>query len=187
MPSLDAGDNLLFQAVNRPHPEITFEKLVVGLEEFRREFSGQYWLEVLLVAGYTGLPAHVQKIAELVGLIQPDRVQLNTVVRPPAGDFAMPVPQVRLSELARLFKPRAEVIAEHHGKRKCGHVLEKRQSMSEPPLKECPRCKGVLRRLIGAGAGIFVKGGSSASESSSCTWGGSCGCTSGSCNLSSDS
>ena len=41
MPSLDAGDALLFQAVNRPHPEITFDELVSGLEQFRREFTGQ--------------------------------------------------------------------------------------------------------------------------------------------------
>jgi wyosine [tRNA(Phe)-imidazoG37] synthetase (radical SAM superfamily) len=113
MPSLDAGDDLLFQAVNRPHPEITFEKLLAGLEQFRREFSGQYWLEVLLLAGHTGLPAHVQKIAELVRRIQPDRVQLNTAVRPPAEEFAVPVPQARLIELARLFRPKAEVIAEY--------------------------------------------------------------------------
>ncbi|MGA9452367.1 MAG: radical SAM protein, partial [Verrucomicrobiia bacterium] len=119
MPSLDAGDDLLFQAVNRPHPEITFEKLVSGLEQFRHEFPGQYWLEVLLLAGHTALPAHVQKIAELVRRIQPDRVQLNTAVRPPAEDFAVPVPQSRLAELARLFRPKAEVIAEYRrqGKR----------------------------------------------------------------------
>lgn len=119
MPSLDAGDDLLFRAVNRPHPEITFEKLVTGLEQFRHEFPGQYWLEVLLLAGHTALPAHVQKIAELVRRIQPDRVQLNTAVRPPAEDFAMPVPQSRLAELARLFRPKAEVIAEYcwQGKR----------------------------------------------------------------------
>ena len=114
MPSLDAGDDLLFQAVNRPHPDIAFERLVAGLEQFRREFSGQYWLEVLLLAGHTGLPAHVQKIAELVRRIQPDRVQLNTAVRPPADDFAVPVPQRRLLELARLFRPKAEVVAEYH-------------------------------------------------------------------------
>jgi wyosine [tRNA(Phe)-imidazoG37] synthetase (radical SAM superfamily) len=113
MPSLDAGDDLLFQAVNRPHPEITFEKLLAGLEQFRREFSGPYWLEVLLLAGHTGLPAHVQKIAELVRRIQPDRVQLNTAVRPPAEEFAVPVPQSQLAELARLFHPKASVIAEY--------------------------------------------------------------------------
>jgi wyosine [tRNA(Phe)-imidazoG37] synthetase (radical SAM superfamily) len=113
MPSLDAGDDLLFQAVNRPHPEITFEKLLAGLEQFRHEFSGQYWLEVLLLAGHTGLPAHVQKIAELVRRIKPDRVQLNTAVRPPAEEFAVPVPPKRLAELARLFHPKARVIAEY--------------------------------------------------------------------------
>jgi wyosine [tRNA(Phe)-imidazoG37] synthetase (radical SAM superfamily) len=113
MPSLDAGDALLFQAVNRPHPEITFDKLVSGLEQFRREFTGQYWLEVLLLAGHTAPPAHVQKIAEWVRRIQPDRVQLNTAIRPPAEEFAVPVSQARLTELACLFSPKAEVIAEY--------------------------------------------------------------------------
>jgi len=113
MPSLDAGDELLFQAVNRPHPEVTFEKLVSGLEQFRREFTGQYWLEVLLLAGHTAPRAHVQKIAEWVRRIQPDRVQLNTAIRPPAVEFAVPVSQARLTELARLFSPKAEVIAEY--------------------------------------------------------------------------
>ena len=120
MPSLDTGDELLFRAVNRPHPDITFERLVSGLEQFRREFSGQYWLEVLLLAGHTALPAHVQKIAEWVRRIQPDRVQLNTAVRPPAEDFAVPVSLARLTELARLFRPKAEVVAEY--RRRGNHI-----------------------------------------------------------------
>ncbi|MGC8989897.1 MAG: radical SAM protein, partial [Verrucomicrobiia bacterium] len=107
LPSLDAGDEVLFRAVNRPHPSITFEKLLSGLTDFRREFSGQYWLEVLLLAGYTDLMAHVRKIAKLARQIGPDKVQLNTAVRPPAEELAMPVPRKRLAELARLFKPSA--------------------------------------------------------------------------------
>jgi wyosine [tRNA(Phe)-imidazoG37] synthetase (radical SAM superfamily) len=114
MPSLDAGDELLFRAVNRPHPEITFERLVSGLEQFRHEFTGQYWLEVLLLAGYTAPATHVKTIAEWIRRIQPDRVQLNTAIRPPAEEFAAPVTRERLMELARLFSPRAEVIAEYH-------------------------------------------------------------------------
>jgi wyosine [tRNA(Phe)-imidazoG37] synthetase (radical SAM superfamily) len=118
MPSLDVGDELLFQAVNRPHPEVTFEKLVSGLEQFRGEFSGECRLEVLLLAGHTAPRKHVKKIAEWVHRIQPDRVQLNTAIRPPAEEFAVPVPQARLIELARLFNPKAEVIAEYRRKRK---------------------------------------------------------------------
>lgn len=41
---------------------------------------------------------------------------------------------------------------------KCGHRFEKFQNMKDEPLKICPKCKGKLRRLIGAGAGIIFKG-----------------------------
>jgi len=112
MPSLDAGDERLFQAVNRPHSEITFERLMTGLTQLRREFSGQYWLEILLLGGSTAVLSHVRQIARLVKRIRPDRVQLNTAVRPPAEEFAFPASLARLREFARLFRPEAEVIAE---------------------------------------------------------------------------
>ena len=54
----------------------------------------------------------VRKIAELAKEIGPDRVQLNTAVRPPAEDFAMAVSKERLQALTHLFHPTAEVIAE---------------------------------------------------------------------------
>jgi len=40
----------------------------------------------------------------------------------------------------------------------CGHHFEKRQSMSDEPLKTCPKCGQPVRRLIGAGAGLIFKG-----------------------------
>lgn len=41
---------------------------------------------------------------------------------------------------------------------KCGHVFEYFQAMSEEPLKECPKCKSPVKRLIGGGMGIIFKG-----------------------------
>jgi len=41
----------------------------------------------------------------------------------------------------------------------CHKKLEAFQSMSDAPLKKCPKCgKPRLRRLIGAGAGVIFKG-----------------------------
>jgi wyosine [tRNA(Phe)-imidazoG37] synthetase (radical SAM superfamily) len=58
----------------------------------------------------------------LAARVKPDRIQLNTAVRPPAEDFAAPVPEDRLKELAALFTPPAEIIAEfraeHSGRQK---------------------------------------------------------------------
>lgn len=41
---------------------------------------------------------------------------------------------------------------------RCGHRFEKFQSISAPPAKRCPVCKGKVRRLIGTGAGLLFKG-----------------------------
>ena len=42
--------------------------------------------------------------------------------------------------------------------KKCKHKFEKFQKMTDSPLKTCPKCKGVVRRLIGRGSGIIFKG-----------------------------
>ncbi len=41
---------------------------------------------------------------------------------------------------------------------KCGHRFEVFQSMTEPPRRRCPKCRGKLRRLLGGGAGMIFKG-----------------------------
>ena len=41
---------------------------------------------------------------------------------------------------------------------KCGHRFDEFQSMTAKPLVRCPKCKGKLKRLIGAGAGFLFKG-----------------------------
>jgi wyosine [tRNA(Phe)-imidazoG37] synthetase (radical SAM superfamily) len=113
VPSLDAGDEATFQRVNRPAAEIGFAAMVAGLKQFRAEFPGTMWLEVFLLDGITSSPAEVEKIARLAAEIGPDRVQLNSVARPPAEDCARAVPSAHLEALAALFRPPAEVIADY--------------------------------------------------------------------------
>jgi wyosine [tRNA(Phe)-imidazoG37] synthetase (radical SAM superfamily) len=88
LPSLDVGDERLFQDVNRPHPSLSFERMVAGIAAFTREFPGQVWMEVLLVGGINGMETEVKKIAEHVRTNRPARVQLNSVNRPPAEEYA---------------------------------------------------------------------------------------------------
>ena len=114
IPSLDAGDEAMFQAVNRPHEGISFERLLAGLIDLRREFPGEYWLEVFILGNHNAIPSEIAKLAECVNLIKPDRVQLNTVTRPPAEESAVEVSSHRLAELAAAFDPAAEVIASFH-------------------------------------------------------------------------
>lgn len=40
----------------------------------------------------------------------------------------------------------------------CNYTFEYFQPMSAKPLTECPECKGILKRIIGSGAGTIFKG-----------------------------
>jgi len=115
IPSLDAGGEATFRLVNRPHKSVCFGGLLDGLITFRHRFHKQYWLEVFLLGGYTDAERELAEIRRCVDLIRPDRVQLNTVTRPAAENYAAAVPQARLEEIAATFSPHAEVIAELHG------------------------------------------------------------------------
>jgi len=52
---------------------------------------------------------------------------------------------------------------------RCGHRFERFQKMSATPLKMCPECGGKVRRLIGTGAAILMKGGSSRGGGKACS------------------
>ncbi len=110
IPSLDASDEETFARVNRPHRTLRFADVVAGMATFREEYRGEIWLEVLLLDGITATAAHTARLVDIAARLAPDRIQLNTAVRPPAEASARPVASARFEELARLFTPRAEVI-----------------------------------------------------------------------------
>jgi putative FmdB family regulatory protein len=41
---------------------------------------------------------------------------------------------------------------------RCGRHFDQFQSIKDPPLKRCPKCRGKVQRQIGTGAGIIFKG-----------------------------
>lgn len=106
LPSLDAATQKTFEAINRPAPGIRIEEIVEGLKQLRQNFSGEMWLEVMLVKGINDHEAPM--IASLVDEINPDRVQLNTVVRPPSEPVE-PLSQYEMLDMLEIFEG-AEVI-----------------------------------------------------------------------------
>ncbi len=110
--SLSAGDPASFEYINRPHPDLVFEDVIKGMQTFRKEFSGELWLEVFMLWGVNSTQKEVSRIAALAQSIRPDRIQLNTAVRPPAEGFVRPMPKEKLEQLVDYFTPKAEVIAE---------------------------------------------------------------------------
>ena len=106
LPSLDAVTQSTFESINRPAKELKIEEIIEGLSAFRSEFSGEIWLEVMLVKDVNDSEA--ERIAEAVRSIEPDRVQLNTVVRPPA-EPVLPLDESEMMNILGVFVD-AEII-----------------------------------------------------------------------------
>ena len=120
LPSLDAGDKETFQKVNRPHKDISIENLISGLCAFREEFAGRIWLEVFFVEGLNTEDEQIAKIRGAIELIRPDKIQLNTAVRPTAEADITRLDAEKLQAIAARLGPKCEVVADfslsHHGR-----------------------------------------------------------------------
>jgi wyosine [tRNA(Phe)-imidazoG37] synthetase (radical SAM superfamily) len=84
VPSLDAVTLDVFQRINRPHPKLELPRILEGLYAFRKDYKKQLYLEVMLASGINDHPEELSQIRRVVDRLCPDRVELNTVVRPPA-------------------------------------------------------------------------------------------------------
>ena len=112
MPSLDAGDERTFEKINRPYPDISIEKLVSGLCTFRDEYSGQIWLEVFFIKGINDDDEQIRQISAIIKRIHPDKIQLNTAVRPTIEKNIMKLSIQELEGIATRLGQNCEVIAD---------------------------------------------------------------------------
>ena len=112
IPSLDAVTQEIFQMINRPHSSLKIDKIITGIETFSQEFNGKVWLEIVLVKGINDSPEEIEKIAQVTGEMNLEKIQLNTVVRPPAEEFARPLSTKDLKNIKTILGKKCEIIAE---------------------------------------------------------------------------
>jgi wyosine [tRNA(Phe)-imidazoG37] synthetase (radical SAM superfamily) len=123
LPSLDAGDQQTFDSINRPHDQITFDGLVDGLCALRKEYPGQIWLEVFFIERFNTDSQQITKLAEAIKKIRPDKVHLNTAVRPTAEPGIEKVAPEKLESIARRLGSNCSVIADFVSSH-CGKVTD---------------------------------------------------------------
>jgi len=112
MPSLDAGDEQTFEKINRPCRGISVDKVISGLCKFREAFTGQIWLEVFFVETINTGAGQIAALREAIERIKPDRVHLNTAVRPTADPHIKRLDAAKLQDIAAHLGPGCEVIAD---------------------------------------------------------------------------
>jgi wyosine [tRNA(Phe)-imidazoG37] synthetase (radical SAM superfamily) len=112
LPSLDAVSSEVFMKINRPRPGFSVEKVIEGLVKFRKVYRGQIWLEILFCKGVNDSKEELLRMKKALDRIQPDRIDLNTVVRPPSEKWAVPLNQKEMEEIRAFLGEKASIISE---------------------------------------------------------------------------
>jgi len=110
LPTLDAGNASLYRKINRPHPQITFKRMVDGLKDFRKEYEGKLWVEVMLVKGMNDGEPELKELAELLKQIGPDEIHILQPTRPPVELWVQPPDEEGLLRARAILGTSARII-----------------------------------------------------------------------------
>ena len=97
LPSLDSLIDDEFTRVNRPCEGMTPSAIAEALLEFRKEFKGKIFLEILLAEGINDSDENLGKLTDFCQRFAPDRVDVVTLTRPGTVKGVRPVDGAVLS------------------------------------------------------------------------------------------
>ncbi|MGB5684988.1 MAG: radical SAM protein [Candidatus Electrothrix sp.] len=104
IPSLDSALLAGFRKIDRPAASLDLEQVIDGLVTFSHQYKGKIWLEILFAEGINDSAEEVAALREAVNRMRLDRIQLNTVARPPLESFARPLDKQSMAAIARQFQ-----------------------------------------------------------------------------------
>jgi len=111
MPTLSTVREETFRLIHQPHDDLNVAGLVESLRSLRKSYRGQLLIEGMLLSGFNDSEEEIEMLRTAILEIAPDKVQLNTVVRPPANAKAIPLDRKKLEVIKRVFGECAEIIA----------------------------------------------------------------------------
>jgi len=76
---LDAPNETIFRAINRPCKGVTFKKYLQGIKNFREIYPGKFALQIMFVKENK---EYTEEIVNVARRLKPDVVQVNTPLRP---------------------------------------------------------------------------------------------------------
>jgi wyosine [tRNA(Phe)-imidazoG37] synthetase (radical SAM superfamily) len=82
--SLDAVSPKIFKKINRAEKNININIMIDKMIEFSSNYSGDLIMEILFVKGVNDKLKEVEKISNIIRQINPLRVDISTIDRPPA-------------------------------------------------------------------------------------------------------
>jgi wyosine [tRNA(Phe)-imidazoG37] synthetase (radical SAM superfamily) len=108
--SLDTVSPEVFVKLNRPATSVKIDDVISGLINLSREFKGKIWLEIMLLSRVNDDLRQIRKLKEVVQVINPDKIQLNSPLRTTAEPNVLPVDKNKLEKIKEILGEKCEVL-----------------------------------------------------------------------------
>jgi wyosine [tRNA(Phe)-imidazoG37] synthetase (radical SAM superfamily) len=112
LPTFSTANEETWQRIHRPHPGLRLERIIEGYQSLRKTYKGLIFLEVILLAGINDSEKEMEALKKEIEKISPDKIQLNTVVRPPADAGARALDREQLEIIKSYMGGRAEIVVD---------------------------------------------------------------------------
>ncbi|MBN2060145.1 MAG: radical SAM protein [Deltaproteobacteria bacterium] len=99
-----------YRKIHRPHHELVLSTVIEGVKKLRKSYHGLLWLEVVLLKGVNDAEHEITGLKKIIDEISPEKIQLNTVVRPPSDPSARPLDREHMDRIKEIFGNKAEII-----------------------------------------------------------------------------
>jgi len=130
LPTLSTIVKQTFLKIHRPDPGISLERMLSGFVRFRKEYSGEIWLEVFIIPGINTSDDELAGLRRIIKDIKPDRVQLNTLDRPGTEEWVLPANRTELDRVQRMLDIATPEIVEYYPSR------AQKSSYAEDPVEQ---------------------------------------------------
>jgi len=100
--SLDCATQKCLKKLDRSHSDIEVENIKAGMLEFKSKYSGPLVIEILIVKTLNDSEEEIGKLNEYLLKLQPTRIDIGTIDRPPAFDVKA-VSYEELLHISHLF------------------------------------------------------------------------------------
>ncbi len=150
LPSLDAAEERAFRKINRPWHELNIPEYIQGLVDFRNEYKGKIWLEVLIIPGLNDNEENLTALKEAFLKIRPDEIQLNTLDRPGAVENIRAATRNELQHIVDLWNlPQVKIIAAAPDRKKIVSYRQDTESAILETIKRRPCTLEDLHKILG--------------------------------------
>lgn len=150
LPTLCTAFDQTFRSIHRPRGNLHLDRIMDGLKRLRMEFKGALFLEVMLLRGFNDSEKELDSLKRAIDEISPDKIQLNTVVRPPADPRALPLDSSRMKEIKTFLGPAAEIVSPLEATEKAEGGKPHGNAVLEMARRRPVRVVDVVRALKGS-------------------------------------